>query len=90
MDSFDEKQPTTSIWKLVKWPVIITSIFFVLQVIVQPLFMLTVPAGYGAALAVGGSTGHSAMNIPRGCSFGVANALYIRKNSRARARFSER
>jgi regulator of protease activity HflC (stomatin/prohibitin superfamily) len=51
----DNQQPTIGLWKLIRIPVYITLALFVLQVIVQPLFMLEVPAGYGAALAVGGS-----------------------------------
>jgi hypothetical protein len=57
MYNYEGKKPTTSLWQLVKWPVIITGTLFALQVIVQPLFLLTVPTGYGAALAIGGSVG---------------------------------
>lgn len=57
MYSYEKKKPTTSLWQLVKWPMIITGTLFALQVIVQPLFLLTVPTGYGAALAIGGSVG---------------------------------
>lgn len=57
MNSYDtpSNQNTYSIFELAKRPLIATVIFFVLQVIIVPLFLLEVPVGYGAATAFGGS-----------------------------------
>jgi Membrane protease subunits, stomatin/prohibitin homologs len=49
--------------KIVRLPLMITLLMFVLQVIVKPLFMLEVPVGYGAALATGGSV-HDGTYMP--------------------------
>jgi len=56
MSSHDENPNAgPSILKVVRLPLIILATLFVLQVIVQPLFLFSVPAGSGAALATGGS-----------------------------------
>jgi len=44
-----------SLWSMLKVPAMVLLAMFVLQVIMQPLLMFSVPAGYGAALATGGS-----------------------------------
>jgi regulator of protease activity HflC (stomatin/prohibitin superfamily) len=48
-------QNTVNPLKLIRVPGIILATLIVLQVVVQPLFMLQVPLGYGAVLAFGGS-----------------------------------
>ncbi|MBS1998506.1 MAG: hypothetical protein JSS86_19410 [Cyanobacteria bacterium SZAS LIN-2] len=56
MSSFDQNpNPGPSVLKQVRLPLIILATLFVLQVIVQPMFLFSVPAGSGAALATGGS-----------------------------------
>jgi len=57
MNSYDNDTnlKTYNIFSLAKTPLILTGIFFVLQVIIVPLFLLKVPVGYGAATAFGGS-----------------------------------
>jgi regulator of protease activity HflC (stomatin/prohibitin superfamily) len=56
MPSYD-RQPESgvNVFKLVRTPLIILASLFVLQAIVQPLFLMEVPVGYGGALAFGGS-----------------------------------
>jgi regulator of protease activity HflC (stomatin/prohibitin superfamily) len=57
MSSYDNNETNQSynIFKLAKTPLIVTGIFFLLQVIIVPLFLLEVPVGYGAVTAFGGS-----------------------------------
>ena len=56
MPTFDNStQSGVNVMKLVRLPLIILGVLFVLQVIVQPLFLLEVPNGSAAAIAFGGS-----------------------------------
>lgn len=51
----DGSERGVNVMKLVRLPLIIVGALMALQLIIQPLFLLEVPVGYGAALAFGGS-----------------------------------
>jgi regulator of protease activity HflC (stomatin/prohibitin superfamily) len=87
MSPHDEQNPTSpSLWKLVRIPALITIAFFVLQVIIQPLFIVAVPAGSVAVLAFGGSVDNETLEPGPHLKSPLKHAIYMKMWTIAEAR----